>query len=804
MSNLLMDLRWAIRMLFRSPVFTLVAAIALALGIGANSAIFSVINGVLLRPLPLNDSNRLVLLWERTRQLSTMMVAYPDFLDWRAENQSFEDIAAFNQFRNMNLTGADRPERVPTAFVTSNFLDVLGTQPALGRGFSPEDDRRGADRTVVLNYGFWQRRFGGETAVVGTSIMLDGQSYTVIGVMPQGIQYPTSCEALVPFGLFLDESVLSRQNHPGLLGIARLKPGISVSQARHEMEAIAKQLEEQHPDSNADVGVSVRPIHEVVVGDISTTLFVLFGAVAFVLLIACANVANLLLARASVRRKEIAIRAALGAGRRRLIRQFLTESLLLSLLGGGLGLLLAVWGTGALRSVGPGNIPRSGEIKIDKWVLSFTVVVSVLTGLIFGLAPALMASKTDLNDALKEAGRGSRGQGGRFRSSLVVTELALALILLAGAGLMVRSFIRLLDVSPGFNPESIVTMNIALPPAKYATGPPATSFFRQLIEREQAVPGVQYVAYVDPLPFTSGGWQTSVVAEGQPAPAPGETPLINASVVSPDFFRVLEIPLINGRYFTDHDDDKSLRTVIVNQSFARRFWPGEDAVGKQIKIGGHDSKSPWLQVVGVVGDVKRLGLETESRAEIHLPYLQRDLRALTLVARTSCDPMSLVQALRGEVLAIDKDQPIYGIRTMHQLVANSISSRKFSMMLFAVFAGVALVLAGIGIYGVISYSVTQRTNEIGLRMALGASPREVVRLVVGHAVMLAMLGIGIGVAASLALGKVISSLLFQVSATDPLILVLVSLLLMGVALAASFIPARRATKVDPMVALRYE
>ena len=806
MDTLLADLRYALRTLRRSPGFTAVAVLTLALGIGANTAIFSVVNAVLLRPLPFHDPDRLVLLWERSPQLEFMTVAYPDFVDWREQSRAFEDIAVFNRYRTLNLTGVAEPERLATAVVTASLFPVLGAQAAVGRTFLPNEDHPGAPRTIVLSYGLWQRRFGSDPSLVGRALTLDGQSYTVVGVMPRGFQYPRGVEVWAPLGLFLDAGMRNRANHPGLVGLARLKPGVSLDQARVELSGIARRLGQQYP-TNAAIGASMTPLVDVVVGGgVRRTLLVLLGAVGFVLLIACANVVNLLLARGAVRSGEIAIRAALGAGRVRVLRQLVTESLVLSLTGGAGGLLIAAWGVELLRAFAPDSLPRVAEIRIDGWVLGFTLVLSMIAGVVFGAAPLVQSARADLAGTLKAGGRGTTAAPSRhrLRSGLVAAEVALSLVLLTGAGLLLKSFVRLQQVDPGFDSKGVITFQVALPPAKYPTGPATAGFFRQALERAEAVPGVTAAAWVDPLPFSTGGWQAGVTLEGVPEPVPGDNPLLNASVVSPDFFRAMGVPITAGRAFSAHDDERAPRVAIVNRALVRRYWPGQNAVGKRVKFGPASSASPWMEIVGVSGDIRRTGLDAEAQAELYFPYARQPLRALTLVARTVGDPADYIRPLRGAVLALDPDQPVYNVRTMEQLLADSLVARRFSMTVLAVFAVVALLLALIGIYGVLAQFVAQRSNEMGIRVALGARAPDVVRLVIHQGMRPVAWGLAGGLVGALGLTRVLATLLFDVKPSDPATYAGVVALLAGAALLACYLPARRATKVDPVIALRYE
>jgi putative ABC transport system permease protein len=790
-------------MLLKNPGFTIVAVLALTLGIGADSAIFSVVNAVLLRPLPYPDSDRLVVMRERSPQIEGMSVAYPNFIDWRDQNNSFEDLGVFRR-QSYSLTGSGEPERLTGWQVSAEVLPLLKVSPALGRFFTSDEDKPGATPVVILSDGLWQRRFGGDPNILDQSLTFDGRAFTVIGVMPPGFQFPSrGAELWTPVGpSSKDPGWVNRGNHPGLTGIARLKPGVTIAQAREDMEIVAANLEKQYPDSNTGNRVTVTAALENAVRTIRPALLVLLGAVGFVLLIACANVANLLLARATTRQKEIAIRTALGASRGRIVRQLLTESILLSLIGGGLGLLLARWGVKLIVAISPNSIPRSREIDLDGRVLAFTIGVSLLTGIIFGLVPALQSSKPDLNETLKDAGRGSTGRRHVFRSGLVVSEVALTLMLLIGAGLMIRSFYRLQQVDPGFNHERLLTFNVSLPQKKYPEVQQKVSFFEQLAEKLRSLPGVQAVGLSSGLPLGNNGWQTSFRIDGQPEPEPGKTPLTEAAVASPEYFEAMGITMLSGRNFSDADVKGVPRVALIDEEFARRYWPGEEAVGKRIKTGGED---PMVTVVGVVRRVKMDGLtEDSNRVQSYYPFRQLPFAAMTVVVKTANDPTGIISGVREQVLSIDPDQPVYNVNTMEQLRSDSIAPNRLNLMLLASFAAVALILAGVGIYGVMAYSVTQRTHEIGIRMALGARQTDVLGMVIRQGMKLAALGLAIGLAGAWLATRAMSSLLFGVSATDPITFAVISVVLAGVALGACFAPARRATKVDPMIALRYE
>jgi putative ABC transport system permease protein len=802
------DLRYGLRTLRKHPGFTAVAVTALALGIGANTAIFSVVNTVLLRPLPYKDPERLVMVWEDDTK-----AGYPrdtpaaaNYVDWREQNRVFDGMAAVAD-QSFNLTGVGDPERLDGKRVSANLFGLLGVEPLFGRGFLPEDDQPGAGRVVVLSHGLWQRRFGADPKVVGRSLDLNGQSYSVVGVMPPSFQFPSREDELwVPIA-FTQREAANRGNHY-LEVVARMKPGVSVEQAQAEMSTIAARLQQQYPEHNTDLGAVVIPLHEQVVGDIKPALLILLGAVGFVLLVACANVANLLLARAAARQKEIALRVALGASRARLIRQFLTESVLLAALGGVVGLLLALWGVNLLKAFIPDSISQVRAITVDAKVLGFTLLVSLLTGLIFGLAPATQASNFNLNETLKEGGRdaasGSRGK--RVRSLLVIAEVAVSLVLLIGAGLLINSFLRLRSVEPGFNVSNLLTMGVVLPQQKYPDHARRSAFYDDLIRRVEAVPGVKSAAVTNWIPLVKQGDSTSITIEGRPAPEPGKELIVVTRVVSPDYFKTMGIQLSRGRAFDERQDRADAPgAVIVSETAARRYWPGEDAVGKRLSVGTPESPDDWLTVVGVTKDVRQFQLDADPKPQMYLTYAQADFfNPRNLVVSTEVEPQSLASAVRNTVWAIDRDQPVSNIRTMEDVLSESIARQRFSMLLLGVFASVALLLAAVGLYGVMSYTVAQRTREIGLRMALGAQRWDVLRLVVGQGLKLALVGVALGLVAAFMLTRVMSSLLFGVSPTDPVTLATISLVLVAVALLASYIPARRATKVDPLIALRYE
>jgi putative ABC transport system permease protein len=817
MESLLFDLRFGFRTLLKNPAISAVAIIAIALGTGANSAIFSVVNAVVLRPLPFENPDRLVLVWGKNPTTSRDAISVPDFLDHRNQNQVFTQMAGF-AYDDFNLTTGDEPEHVQGTMVTANYFSVLGTNLSQGAAFRPEDDQPGANRVAIVGYGLWKRRFGSQPNLVGQTILLNGASFTVIGVAPATFQSPIpedNPQLWLPLSLdggdrlrvpsSVNPSALNNRRTRFLIGIARLKPGVAAKQAQADLETIGSQLEQQYKDTNAAVSASVVPLREHILGKIQSALMVLLVAVGFVLLIACANVANLLLARAAARQKEIAIRTALGAGRLRLIRQLLTESILLAIVGGALGLVLAYGEIRLLRALNPANIPRLTEIDIDGRVLGFTFLIAILTGIIFGLAPALQASKTDLNETLKEGARGSTGgiNRQRVRSLLVVSEVALTVLLLIGAGLMIKSFISLQKVNPGFNPDKTLTMLVNLPALKYSDDHQVEGFFEQALQKIEVLPGVQSAGVVTSVPLTS----TSIIrlrfiVDAHPPANPSDVPRANYRSISHNYFRAMGISLVKGRFFSEQDRDKSPPVVIVNETMANRYWPGEDPIGKRLTIPLLANAS--REVVGVVADVKHSSLDTESGAEMYVPYLQKPFNFMAVVVRTAADPLSMVNAVRGEISSVDKNQPVYDVKTMQQIVNESVSQPRLYMLLLGIFAALALVLAAVGIYGVMNYSVAQRTHEIGIRMALGAQRSDILKMVVGQGMILAAIGIVAGLIAAFVVTRVMETFLFGVGARDLLTFLIIPLVLGAVAFLSSYIPARRATKVDPMVALRYE
>jgi putative ABC transport system permease protein len=808
MKALTQDLRYGARILAKNPGFTIIALAALALGIGANTVIFSIVNGMLLRPLPYKDADRLMVVEEKHDQ-ATSAVTYATFLDLASRSQSFDQIGAYRDW-TFNIAGEGDPEQVEGALVSEGLLRALAAQPILGRVFLPEDDRPGATGAVILGYGLWQRRFASDPSIVGKTLKINGASFTVAGVMPPGFQFPGKAElwtALVAVGPLAQ----NRRSHL-LKVVGRLKHNVTPEQAQAELSAMTSVIDEQNPGVDPGLELSSVGLQKKLVARVRPALIVLLSAVGFILLIACANVANLQLARAAARQKEIAIRTALGAGRARIVRQLLTESLILAFAGGAAGLTMAEFGLKLIVALAPRDVPRLAEAGIDGTVLAFTLLGSITSGVLFGLAPALRASSSDLQSVLKEGGRGSAGSGGqRLRSALVVCEVAMSLMLLIGSGLLINSFLRLLRVNVGFEPANLLTMQLFLSPSKYAESQPKTALaIQSILERVNALPGVGSAGVVNTLPIT-GGPSTDFTIERRPDLTQSE-PDADIRIADANYFRAMGIPLLRGRWFTDEDRPGAPRVMVINQTMARRYWPDADPIGQRVTM--LDWGDPMTgQVIGVVGDVKANGLETQTGPMIYWHYSQFPslfnrlvVRPATASFQHSVTPRmaDLVSAIKSEVSAVDRDQPISSVMTMEQVLADSYAPRRFYLVLMGIFASLALALAIVGIYGVMSYMVTQRTHEVGVRMALGAHSRDVVGLFLRQGTLLTLTGIAIGVAGSLAALRMISSLLFGVTSSDPATFAVVSLFLGVVALLACFVPARRATKVDPMSALRYE
>jgi putative ABC transport system permease protein len=819
MRKLIRDLRFGARMLLKHPGFAFVAVVTLALGIGANTAIFSVVNAVLLRPLDYREPGRVVALWENVpAQGGRWRVTPANFFDWKKQNEVFEAVAAFGA-STLNLTGVGEPAQLSGSRVSEGYFDVLGVAPALGRAFLPEEYGPGKGQVVILGQGLWRGRFGSDPNVVGKTVRLDGNAYTIVGVMPAGVYptWPTTSkisfdasrqEYLVPMS-FSPAWAGNRNSH--VLGVvARLKPDATLARAQADMNLIARRLEEAYPDSNTGAGALVNPLADEVVGDVRPALLVLLGTVGLVLLIACANVASLLLTQLAARRKEVAIRAALGAGRAQLVGQFLVEGALLSVAGGALGVLLAAWGVDLLLKVMPSEIPRLDSVGVDARVLLFTLALAAFTSLVFGFVPALQASRADLRETLKEAGRstGAAVFRQRFRRLLVVAQVALAVVLVVGAALLVKSFWRLRQVDPGFNPEHVAVLSLSLPQSKYAEWQKISAFYSQLVERVRGLPGVRSatIAYDNPL---TSNWLDSFTVEGRPDPEAGQTPVECFRPVGHEYFRTVGIELVKGRHFDERDDPVHPGATIVNEAFARKYFPGEEPLGKRLltstpaRMSGAPVPTAF-EIVGVVRDTKFKGLSAESSPAFYVPAAQFPLSNMVVMARVEGDPLSYAQPLRDAVWGLDRDQPINAITTLEAIVSEDIAQPRFNMLLMGLFGGLALLLAAVGVYGLLSYSVAQRTREIGVRIALGAQGRDIFRLTVRQGVAPALAGVLIGLAAAFALTRFLSSLLYGMGTNDLTTYAFVAALLTTVALVACIIPARRATKVDPMVALRHE
>jgi putative ABC transport system permease protein len=798
LTDLLRDARYAVRQLARTPGFTLVAILTVGLGTGASSAIFSVVNGVLLRPLPYQDPDTLVRVHEVVPQYGRFSVAPASFLDWRQQNTVFERIAAFNS-SSATFTDSSGPERITGALVSGDLFDLLGVAPALGRSFRAEEDAPGKDAVIVLSHGMWQRRFGGDPAVLGRSVTLSGTPVTIVGVMPAGFYFPRDAEFWRPIAL--NPANASRGGH--FLGvIARTKPGVSLEQAGAEMKTIAERLAQQYPDSSAKESAVIVPLHENTVGSVRPALLTLLAAVGVVILIACANVANLLLVRASVREKEIAIRAALGAGRRRIVMQMLCESLVLALTGGALGLLMAYLAIRPIQTLSAGSIPRVDDITIDGIVLGFTVLVALATGILFGLAPAWQASRAGLGEVLREGGRSSVSTGRRWiRSALLVAEVALSIILLVGAALLLRSFAKLTDVNPGFRADNVLAFRVSLPQTTYAEDHHRIAFFDKLLENLEGLPEVSAAGMVQTLPMR-GGYVLSFAIQGRPAPAPGQEPSAHHRAISPDYFQTLGIPLLRGRTFTSRDAEKAPMVAVVDEAFVRRHFPTEDPLGRGLDIG--NGTDGFYEIVGVVGNVHHGGLDENPNPTMYVPFKQDVFSSMWIVARTEGDPAARAGAVRKTVRDLDNTLPAYSMSPLATIVNESVAQRRFSMLLLGLFALIALFLAAVGLYGVVSYTVSLRTQEIGVRMAIGAQRGDVLRMIVGGGMKLTLVGVAIGLAGALALAQLVATMLFDVTPFDPASYAATAIVLLAVAALACYIPARRAMRVDPIAALRQE
>jgi len=806
MDAFLNDIRYAFRNLIKRPAFTLIAVLTLGIGIGANTAIFSSIYALLLKPLAFPELDRVVAIWDKnpSRGVVHNEVAMANYLDWQAQTQSFEQLALYSWF-NASITGLNEPERVQGFAVTANFLDVTGVKPIMGRNFTAEENQPGKDVVVIISYSLWQRHFGADPNILDKTITINNFPCQVVGVMPPHFNFPKAGDVYAPLELS-PEVVSNRQTHQYYV-IGRLKPGASIESAQAEIDNVTARLEKQYPETNTGLGATVYPLVDDMVRAYDKPIWITMGFVGFVLLIACANIANLMLARASGRQKEIALRAALGASRWRIMRQLLTESVIVALIGGAFGVLLGYWGIDALRWSNPGDAAKFAagwhQLGINVPALLFTLGLSVFSGLVFGLAPALQVSKPNLNDSLKEGARQVSASSHRLRSALVVFEIALSLVLLVGAGLSVRSFLSLVKTSPGFNPDSVMTMRLMLPRAKYQQQPQRAAFYNDLLQRVKATPGVESAAFVNYLPLGGQNSSDSYLVEGEAEPQPGRENEGRYRVATPDYFQTMRIPIVAGRGFSEQDKAGAPPVVIVNETLARKHWPGQPAVGKRIRFYGDQARTPWMEIVGVVQDVTH-ELNLPVTPEYYLPHAQNSWSGMVLVARTNVDPTSLAAALRQQVWSMDKDLPVYDVKSMNEVWSMAASMYTFSSVTLGFFAAVALLLASLGIYGVMAFAVSQRTQEIGIRIALGASAPDVLKLVVKHGMKLALAGIAIGLVGAWGLTRFMKHILVGVTATDLLTFAVVPACLFVAALVACYLPARRATKVDPLVALRYE
>jgi len=804
MSAILQDLKFAVRMLVKSPGFTVVAILTLALGIGANTAIFSIVNAVLLRPLPFKNSSQLVVLRETYKIVGNVSVSYPDFLDWRQQSDSFAAMSVINNV-NFNLSGVAQPESIDGYAVSPNFLALLGVRPVLGRDLLPSEERPGTAPVILLSYQLWQSHLGGDPGVIGRSITLDGRSFSIVGILPPTFRFLDTTDVIVPIGVFAAEFT-DRAQRGDMDVVGRLSPGVALSQAAVEMETITARLAAQYPQSNYGFGAHLESLRDAFSGDTRLAVLVLFGAVVFVLLIACVNVANLFLVRGAARAREIALRLAFGAIRGRVIRQMLTESFVLAVCGGVLGIILGAWGISGLGYLLHANSLQTMGVRMDLGVFLFAAAMIVLVSFAFGLIPALQATRPDLHETLKEGGRSAtstRGQH-RLRGALAIAETALALVLLVGAGLMLKSLYHLIQVSPGFQPARVLYMEMDLRSDQYSKDPAILNFWQQVLDRVRVIPGVQSAALGTVVPLTGNHRRSDITIEGLPIPAPGEFPHPDRHTISSGYIATMGIPLLRGRNFSDADNETAPDVALVNSTLARRFFTDGDPIGKRFLWGQPGKDEKWITIVGVVADTRLYGLDNPARLEVYSPYRQRPSADMSLVVRSAVDPASLTSSIRAAVAAIDKDQPLFDIHTMQQLVDDSISTRRLTLVLLGIFSALALILAAIGIYGVMAYSVALRTQEIGIRMALGAQQKDVLRLVLGQGARIAFFGVAIGLATAAALARLLSSLLFSVSASDPFTFATVAALLVAVALLACYIPARRALRVDPIIALRYE
>ena len=811
MDALLQDIRYAIRLCLRTPGFTAVAVIALALGIGANTAIFTIVNAVLLEPLPFRDPGRLVVLWETNarRPGRSNVVGPANYLRWRERATAFEEMAAFADTR-LVLTGGTAPEEVTAQLAIGDVFAVMGVAPFLGRTFTPAEMADANATVTVLTHAFWQRRFGSDPAIVGRTVPLNGKPTTIVGVMPPDVRLLMKSNSLVGkpndvwVPLPLPESARTPRGR-SISVIARLRPEVDVAQAQTQMTTIAAGLAAEFPAFDTGWGVRVLPLRDELAGDLRPALLMLAGAVAFVLLIACANVANLLLARGAVRQREIAIRSALGAGRFRVIRQLLTESLVIGLAGGAVGLLVAQWGLDAMLALSPIDIAQVGDVRLSSPVLAFTATISLLTAIVCGVAPALEGARADVQESLKDGARqiGSGVRHRRLRNAFVIAEVALAVVLLAGAGLLLRSFSSLRSVNPGLDTSNVLTMRVALPGGKYDQPDKTLRFYEEAVRKVTSAPGVESAGIISYLPFTGLGAGTGFTIVGQPPPLPGQDHVTDVTVCDNGYLQTMRVPLVRGRQFTDREMREKSNVVIVNEALAKRYFPGEDPIGKQLVIAMTQPNVP-TEIIGIVGNAKFSDLRGEVRPASYWPHPQLPYTAMTFTVRTAADPMAVAAVVQREIQSVDKDQPVSDVRTMDQWVARSLAQARFNSLLLAIFAALALVLASIGIYGVMSYTVGQRTSEIGIRLALGAESRDILGMIVGSAMRLAGLGLAIGVVLALALSRTLTSLLYETTGTDPLTFAVVVGVLGAVALLASYVPARRASRIPPVEALRYQ
>ncbi len=812
MEALKQDVLYGLRMVLAKPAFSLIVILALALGIGVNSSIFSVVNGVLLKPLAYKDPDQLIRIWEKWGGFEHGSVAYLNFKDWRERNQSFDLMAAY-RWTGFNLTGGDQAERIFGRQVSSEMLKVLGVAPALGRDFNADEDREGASAVALISDSLWKRRFGSDPSVTDKTLILNDESYQVVGVLPADFHYfGDEAEVLVPIEASKARALKERSWHPGIQVLARLKPGVNLAQARSDMTSIAASLGEQYPVTNKEHWVSLGSLYDATVGDVRSLLLMLLAAVSFVLAIACANVANLMLARASTRQKEMAIRSALGASRLRIIRLLITESVMLALVGGAFGLLIAYWGTSLALKALPDALPRVNDIKVDGHVLLFTFAASLITGIIFGLAPALQASNPNLNETLKEGGRSGSSHRQGLRRTLVITEIAISLVLLVGAGLLIRSFIALNQVSAGFDDRNLLTFDVSLSAKEFAEAPKVRRFYKDFMEKIEALPGVQAAATTELLPLGGSDSENQFYVTNRPKPSPSELPLAMFYVTHPGYLKTMNIALLQGRYFEERDTLTSAPVMVIDENMVKEYFPEQNPLGQYISMPTGADKAIDFQIIGVVGHVKQENLHTEGGSgvgpqmyiSIHQVPDEFISQGTTLIVRTSTEPKSYLAAMRSALASIGGNATISNVKTMEQLRGELLAVRRFTLILVAIFSALALILAAIGIYGVISYSVAQRTQEIGIRMALGASPRQVLQMVVGGGAKLAVIGILIGAAGALVLTQFIRSFLFGVNPSDPLTFTGIALMLAGVAVLASYVPARRAMKVDPNTALRHE